>query len=109
MEVFDLLLTSTNNYIKKLGTVNRPHTKGSRARKTSKITREDLEKFLGLCLLRVELKLPVLRKAFCCDPLHYHPVFPATMSGGKFEHILRFLIALKVLLSIELIDLIKYH
>lgn len=48
-----------------------------------------MEKFLGLCLLRAELKLPVLRKAFSCDPLHYHPVFPATMSGKKFEHILR--------------------
>lgn len=51
-EVFNLLLTCTNNYAKKLGTLTRPHTKGSRAKNITKITREDLEKFIGLCLLK---------------------------------------------------------
>jgi len=55
----------------------------------SPLTRTDLEKFFDLCLLRGQLKLPVLRNAFSSNPLYYHPIFNATMSGRKFEKILR--------------------
>ncbi|CAI6355744.1 unnamed protein product [Macrosiphum euphorbiae] len=88
-EVFNLLLTCTNNYAKKIGTLTRPHTKGSRAKNITKITREDLEKFIGLCLLKSQLKIPILRKAFSNNPMYYHPIFNYTMSGRKFEKILR--------------------
>jgi hypothetical protein len=39
--------------------------------------------------LRGQLKLPVLRNAFSSNPLYYHPIFNATMSGRKLEKILR--------------------
>ncbi|CAI6360220.1 unnamed protein product [Macrosiphum euphorbiae] len=88
-DIFDLILTCTNNYQKKINSLNRPHTKYGRLKNVSPVTREDLEKFFGLCLLRGQLKLPVLRNAFSSNPLYYHPIFNATMSGRKFEKILR--------------------
>lgn len=88
-EVFNLLLTCTNNYVKKIGTLKRPHTKGNRAKNMTEITREDLEKFIGLSLLKSQLKIPILRKAFSNNPMYYHPIFNYTMSGRKFEKILR--------------------
>lgn len=88
-DIFNLFLTCTNNYQKKLGVKNRPHTKNGKSNNITEITRIDLEKFFGLCLLRGQLKLPVLRNAFSTNPLYYHPIFGATMSGRKFERILR--------------------
>ncbi|CAH1992799.1 unnamed protein product [Acanthoscelides obtectus] len=45
--------------------------------------------FLGLCLLAGQLKFKSIRDMFSLDPLNYHPIFPATMSGRRFEQILR--------------------
>ncbi|KAF0751470.1 piggyBac transposable element-derived protein 4-like [Aphis craccivora] len=88
-DIFDLVLTCTNNCQKKINSLNRPHTKNGRMKNVSPLTRTDLEKFFDLCLLRGQLKLPVLRNAFSSNPLYYHPIFNATMSGRKFEKILR--------------------
>lgn len=51
----------------------------------------ELQKCFGLCLLRAELSIPVLRQCFRTDPLNYHPIFSFTMSGRRFEQILRVL------------------
>lgn len=59
--------------------MKRSHTKGGRPKQISINTREDLEKFIGLCLLRAQLKLPILRKPFSNNPLYYHPIFPFTV------------------------------
>lgn len=39
-------------------------------------------------MLRAELGIPVLRQCFANYPLNYHPIFPYTMSGRRFEQIL---------------------
>lgn len=47
-------------------------------------------KFLGLSLLNGHIKCPTQRKVFSqADALYYHPIFSYTMSGRRFEQILR--------------------
>lgn len=82
-EVMQLILTSTNKYREKKHHLNRPHTKN-----LIEISMLELQKIFGLCLLRAELGIPVLRQCFGTDPLNYHPIFPYTMSGRRFEQIL---------------------
>lgn len=46
-------------------------------------------KFLGLCLLQAQIKVPRIRHIFSKKSLYYHPIFPSTMSGRRFEQLLR--------------------
>lgn len=46
-------------------------------------------KFIGLCLLMGQSKYPTIRLAFSKHPLYYRPIFSATMSGRRFQMLLR--------------------
>lgn len=83
-----LILNSSNKYREKKQNLKRPHTKNSRSKNCVEISMPELQKFFGLCLLRAELGIPVLRQCYCTDPLNYHPIFPFSMSGRRFEQIL---------------------
>ncbi|KAJ8960381.1 hypothetical protein NQ314_006071 [Rhamnusium bicolor] len=48
-----------------------------------------MKKFFGLCLLAGQLKFRSIRSLFSLDPLYYHPIFSSTISGRRFEQILR--------------------
>ncbi|KAL5237439.1 hypothetical protein ACI65C_004849 [Semiaphis heraclei] len=87
-EVMQLILNSSNKYGEKLKKLKRPHTKNCRIQHFKEISLIELQKFFGLCLLRAELGIPVLRQCFGKDPLNYHPIFSFTMSGRRFEQIL---------------------
>jgi len=87
-EVMQLILNSSNKYGEKLKKLKRPHTKNCRIQHFKEISLIELQKFFGLCLLRAELGIPVLRQCFRKDPLNYHPIFSFTMSGRRFEQIL---------------------
>lgn len=88
-EIMDLLVESTNKYGKALQNLNRPHPKNSRFSSFTETNREELYKFLGLCLLHAQIRFPSIRKIFSYDPLYYHPIFSHTMSGRRFELLLR--------------------
>jgi len=87
-EVMNLILKSSNEYGKKIHNTKRPHTKNSRSKNYNEISIEELQKFFGLCLLRAELGIPILRNCFGTNPLNYHPIFNYTMSGRRFKTIL---------------------
>lgn len=87
-EVMNLILKSSNEYGKKIHNTKRPHKKNSRSKNYNEISIEELQKFFGLCLLRAELGIPILRNCFGTNPLNYHPIFNYTMSGRRFETIL---------------------
>lgn len=72
----ELILTSSNKYREKKQNLKRPHTKNSCLKNLTEISMQELQKFFGLCLLRAELGIPVLRQCFANDPLNYHPIFP---------------------------------
>lgn len=88
-EIMDLLVTSTNNYGKALTIQSRPKTRNSRSVSFRDIDSNEMNKFLGLCLLQGQLNPSSIRKLFSLDPLNYHPIFPCVMSGRRFEQILR--------------------
>lgn len=88
-DIMDLLVTCTNTYGKKMEKSKRPHPKYSRFSTFSETNKEEMYKFIGLCLLQAQMKFPVLRKMFSLDPLYYHPVFSYVMSGRRYEVLLR--------------------
>ena len=50
---------------------------------------EELLKFLSLCLLQGQKKAPSIRHLFTDNPLYYTPIFAYTMTGRRFEQLLR--------------------
>ncbi|XP_067614902.1 piggyBac transposable element-derived protein 4-like isoform X2 [Eurosta solidaginis] len=68
--IMELLISCTNEYGLKLSNQQR-----------------------GLCLLQGQIKVPKIRQLFSKSALYYHPAFSATMSGRRFEQILRCLTA----------------
>nr|CAI5818185.1 unnamed protein product [Callosobruchus analis] len=98
VEVFECILTrEVNNYIvqksNEYGDLmllnNRPKSRNERFKTFQQISLLEMKGFLGLCLLAGQLKFRSIRDMFSLDPLNYHPIFPATMSGRRFEQILR--------------------
>jgi len=88
-DIFDLVLTCTNN-CKKKNSLNRSHTKNRRMKNVSPLTRTDLEKFFGLCLLRGQLKLPVLRNAFSSKFLIPYTIIQFLMQQCQVESLKTF-------------------
>lgn len=88
--VIEQLVERTNMYGAKLCHVNRPHTRGSRKKTFKPTTIEEIKRFLGLCILQSHIETPNIRKLFTfTDPLYYHPMFTYSMSGRRFEQLLR--------------------
>lgn len=85
VDVVDHLVRATNEYGKLLFD-SKPLDKRVEFQDTN---RKEMLKFLGLCLLQGQTKCPTIRKLFSKHPLYYRPVFSATMSGRRFETILR--------------------
>lgn len=95
-EITNLVLNNSNEYGHNMSVSTRPHRKNNRTTKFNPIDHEELEKFIGITLLRAQIGFPVLRWAFSSDPLFFHPVFRATMSGRRYEQILRYLCCSKM-------------
>ncbi|KAL4082669.1 hypothetical protein QTP88_029730 [Uroleucon formosanum] len=88
-EITDIIVSSTNNYGVKLTSQSRPHKKNCRIAEFKKVDAEEINKFLAICLLSGSIKFSVIRDMFSYNPLYYHPIIPRTMSGRRFEQILR--------------------
>lgn len=88
-EIMDMILSSMNAYADNLKTSNRPHKKNSRYRSLRPITAAELKHFLALCVLQGQSKYPSIRKMFSMDPLYYRPIMHHTLSGRRFEELLR--------------------
>ncbi|XP_049870502.1 uncharacterized protein LOC126369944 [Pectinophora gossypiella] len=89
-EMIEFIVSCTNTYGTNLCNSNRPHTRGSRAQSFKPTDAEEMKKFLGLCILQGHLDVPSVRKLFTqSDPLYCYPIFPYTMSGRRFEQLLR--------------------
>lgn len=84
-EIVSTLMDATNSYGKNLYNTELKSVK----RKFREIDADEFGRFLGLCLLQWQIRSPTIRKLFSKDPLYYHPIFGATMSGRRFEQILR--------------------
>ncbi|XP_049876310.1 piggyBac transposable element-derived protein 4-like isoform X5 [Pectinophora gossypiella] len=92
--IIDYIVTCTNAYGKALCLSKRPATRNTRHYNFKDTNQEEVRKFLGLCLLMGQIKIPQKRKHFTySDPLYYHPIFSFIMSARRFEQILRCLSA----------------
>lgn len=87
--IMDMILTSMNNYATLLKNTNRPHKKYSRYSSIRSFTMSELNHFLAICILQGHIKFPTIRKMFSMDPLYYSPIFHHTLSGRRFEEMLR--------------------
>lgn len=88
-EIMELILDSMNSYMKILTNTNLPKQKYSRHASIRPFSMEELHSFLGICILQGQIKYPSIRKLFSMNPLYYAPVFHYTLSGRRFEDILR--------------------
>lgn len=88
-EIMILLTNCTNIYGRSIISESRPKTRFSRSTNFKPTDQQELNKFLGLCLLQGQLRSSNIRKLFSLDPVNYHPIFRSTMSGRRFEQILR--------------------
>jgi len=73
-----------------MSTLERPHKKGSRFSNFQPTCSQEVQNFLGLCLLGSSLKFSVVRDMFSDNSLYYHPIVRHIMSGRRFEKLLRF-------------------
>jgi len=87
-DILAIIISSTNNFGKNLTSKNRPHNKNSRSSTFKNTEKEEINKFLGLCLLFGSAKFSVLRDAFSNNPLYYYPIAKQIMSGRRFEQLL---------------------
>lgn len=88
-DIMEMVLNATNEYGRELYAKPVPIT-----RKSPKVIFHDTDanemyKFFGLALLIAQCKFPTIRNAFSKHPLYYHPIFPATMSGRRYQMLLR--------------------
>ena len=88
-EALRLISSSMNNYRDRLARTNRPHRRNSRYGNIKVISPNEVKQFLALCILQGQKKHPSIRKMFSMDPLYYAPVFHHTLSGRRFEQLLR--------------------
>ncbi|XP_025421253.1 piggyBac transposable element-derived protein 4-like [Sipha flava] len=88
-EITKMIVLSTNNYGIKLGPQTRPHKKYSRNTEFNKVDFDEMYKFFGICLLAGSVTFAVIRDMFSNNPLYYYPIISKTMSGRRFEKILR--------------------
>ncbi len=88
-DIMDMIVSATNEYGRELYA-----DPVSLSRKSPKIIFRDTDaiemcKFFGLSLLMAQCKFPTIRNAFSKHPLYFHPIFPATMSGRRYQILLR--------------------
>lgn len=88
-EITNMIVLSTNNYGIKLTRQTRPHKKYARNTEFNKVDFDEMYKFFGICLVAGFVKFAVIRDIFSNNPLYYHPIISKTMSGRRFEKILR--------------------
>jgi len=88
-EIIDIIVRSINNYGEKIKVKDRPHKKGSRSTHFQQTCSQEVQNFLGLCLLGGSIKFSVVRDMFSDNPLYYHPIVRHIMSGRRFEQLLR--------------------
>lgn len=84
--ILDIIISSTNNYGQNLALKNRSH-KNSRSATLKNTDKEEINKFLDLCLIFGSVKFLVLRDAFSNNPLYYS-IVTKIMSGRRFEQLL---------------------
>ncbi|XP_036346919.1 piggyBac transposable element-derived protein 4-like [Rhagoletis pomonella] len=87
-DVMQKLDDSTNTYESNLCADN-PHTRNARFTDFKPTNNEEMYKFLGICLLQGQVKAPKIRDLFSRDPFYYHPVFRHSMTGCRFEQLIR--------------------
>ncbi|VEN54098.1 unnamed protein product, partial [Callosobruchus maculatus] len=88
-EINNYIVRRSNEYGELMFLSNRPKSRNERFKTFQEISPLEMKRFFGLCLLAGQLKFRSIRDMFSLDPLNYHPIFPATMSGRRFEQILR--------------------
>lgn len=67
---------------------NRPHNKNSRTASFKNTDKEEINVFLGLCLLFGSVIFSVLRDPFSNNPLYHYPIVKKIKSGRRFEQLL---------------------
>lgn len=85
----ELLVISTNNYEMSLTRQPRPKIRNSRSASFKETPRDEMKKFIGLCLLQGQIKVQNIRNFFIFDQMNYHPIFFSVMSRRRFEQMLR--------------------
>lgn len=88
-DIMDMLVDSTNVYGNELYSKPAPATRKSPKVNFRDTNLTEMYKFLGLYLLLGQSKYPKIRLAFSKHPLYYRPIFRATMSGRRFQMLLR--------------------
>lgn len=84
-----MILDSKNCYAGLLYNTNQPKRKFSRYSNIKKFTMEELEYFPAISNLQGQKKHSSIRKMFSTDPLYYAPIFHHTLSGRRYEEMLR--------------------
>lgn len=89
VDIMEMLVTSTNEYGRELFEKPVPVTRKSPKVNFCLTDIPEMHKFFGVTLLMAQCKFPTIRNAFSKHPLYFHPIFPATMSGRRYQMLLR--------------------
>ncbi|KAJ6640378.1 PiggyBac transposable element-derived protein 4 [Pseudolycoriella hygida] len=87
--IMEMIVTATNEYGRDLYAKPVPVTRKSPKTIFRDTDTNEMYKFLGLSLLMAQCKFPTIRNAFSKHPLYFHPVFPVTLSGRRYQMLLR--------------------
>lgn len=88
-DILEMLVNCTNEYGRELYGKPAPATRKSPKVNFHATNDTEMSKFFGLSLLMAQCKFPTIRDAFSKNPLYYHPIFSATMSGRRYQILLR--------------------
>uniref|UniRef100_A0A1A9ZCN1 DDE_Tnp_1_7 domain-containing protein n=1 Tax=Glossina pallidipes TaxID=7398 RepID=A0A1A9ZCN1_GLOPL len=80
-EIMYLIVGCTNEYGKNLLSLSRPRTRNCRTKSFTETNFQEMEIFFGLCLLQAQIKTPKICSNWSNNPLYYHPIFGASMTG----------------------------
>ncbi|KAJ6640514.1 PiggyBac transposable element-derived protein 4 [Pseudolycoriella hygida] len=84
-----MIVTATNEYGRDLYGKPVPVTRKSPKTIFRDTDTNETYKFLGLSLLMAQCKFPIIRNGLSKHPLYFHPVFPVTLSGRRYQMLLR--------------------
>lgn len=68
-----------------------PPSTESNSKNWKNVSFEEMKKFLGLCIVMGNIRMPNLKMYWSNDVLYFHPLFGKTMGRNRFELILRYL------------------